>query len=42
MTDDEFEDELAIAAAGGWDELGLDAPGEFRPASIEELMADGQ
>lgn len=38
MSDEQFEQEVALAAEGRWEDLGLDElPADWAPASIEDL-----
>ncbi len=38
-TDEEFDAEIAMAAQGRWEELGLDpAPGTFEPVTVSEFL----
>lgn len=40
LTDEQFEEEVALAAAGDWEALGLDQlPEGWAPATIDELRA---
>lgn len=42
MSDEQFEDELALAREGRWSELDLDElPDDFMSSSIEDLRAAG-
>lgn len=39
MTDEEFEEELALASQGRFEEIGLDS-GSFAPATLQEFEQD--
>lgn len=36
-----FDDEIARAAEGNWEELGIDSPDDWEPMSVEDVMRDG-
>lgn len=39
MSDEQFDEEVAMAAEGRWSELDLDElPADFRPATVQELI----
>lgn len=42
--EDAFDEEIELAAAGRWEELGLDPPGhkaDFLPETVEEFLKGG-
>lgn len=41
ISDEDFDAEIAMAAEGRWEELGLDAPDEkFAPVTVDDFMRE--